>query len=608
MKKSIYILLSLLLSGGITGCQEASSLLDREDVGNLYDSDVFRYPTYAMYFVNEIYLNLPGTGFTINSSDWKGAYLECATDNGEARNLESYAQRFNNGNWNANNDLMNGAWATDYAQIRSCNQFLTHYDLIELEDDLQQHDRSDLENLKAQVYFLRAYHYYDLLKRYGGVPVLEDHVFKKDDPKLKAPRWTFAETVDYIVAECDKAAALFRIWPKESDATYGRANLGAALTLKAKTLALAASPLFNRPAGYPQYDAGDPHVALWRYPSYDRERWKTAADALKEVIDLEKFGLWTDKAGTKTAYETYFSTRATMKETIFPILRGPDNKLYQYHLPLDFMIISGLGTPLCYNLPTYDLVKAYEMKNGMLPEQEGSGYRPLNQFSNRDPRLKATIWHDGSAFCGIEFQTWRREITSKKKNGKDYITGYSRTGFYLRKYLDVDQNPSNSGVSLPNCYPVFRYADVLLLYAECLNEYYDDPAAVEGNAICASIDQVRHRAEMPGVEETFANRGWTLTQDNVRQLLRNERRVEFAFEDYRFWDIRRWMIGPETQRSVSELDIILKDDDRTKVYNEIQIEKRAWEDRMNLMPLPQSEVNKNKDLIQNWGWSPATLK
>ena len=98
-----------------------------------------------------------------------------------------------------------------------------------------------------------------------------------------------------------------------------------------------------------------------------------------------------------------------------------------------------------------------------------------------------------------------------------------------------------------------------------------------------------------------------MTQENVWALIMNERRVEFAFEEQRFWDVRRWMIGDETQTSVHEVDIILADDDVTKSYSSRMIEKRAWEDRMNMLPIPQTEINRCPSLVQNWGWSPAQL-
>lgn len=600
MKRYTYILAVLCLLTTLGACTDSSALLDREDIGDLYDSDVFRNPTYARYFVNDIYFNLPG-GYAVSSS-WNGAYLDCATDNGEARHLDSDAHKFNNGNWNASSLPLGGVWSRDYAQIRACNKFLENYGSIETIEGIA--SRDDLERLRAETIFLRAFYYADLLKHFGGVPIVTRVLFA-GDPELSAPRTDFAGTVEWVVGQCDNAARLFRSVPDGASAdNFGRANEGTALALKAKVLLMAASPLFNRPEGYPDYDSADPNAALWRYPKYDRRRWNRAAEACKAVIDLGRYSLWTTRSGSKSAYETYFATRATTNESIFPVLKGPSIDIYYNNLPFEFMIVRGKGSPVCYNLPTWDLVAAYEMADGKLPEQEGSGYRPLNPFSGRDPRLEATVWHDGSTFCDIEFQTWRREVTSEKSDGKDYIKGYSRTGFFLRKYMDADLDPTGV-VTLPNSYPIIRYADILLSYAEALNEYFDDPASAPGNAIRTSIDLVRSRAGMPGVDETFANRGWELTQENVRTLLRNERRVEFAFEEHRFWDVRRWMTGAETQTAVHELDIVLADDDRTKSYEVRPVESRAWADRMNLMPLPQSEINKNPNLVQNWGWSPA---
>lgn len=604
MKIKLYIILDLIiLSIVMSSCLDASSLMDKEDVGDLYEKDVFKDPTYARYFVNDIYYSLP-KGAAV--SGWGGAYLDCATDNGEARPLNSNAQRFNNGNWNADDLPLGGVWSNYYAAIRACNKFLENYDYIEERPGVA--TREDLEYLRGQVIFLRAFFYAELLKYFGGVPIL-DHTLHFDSPELtEAKRATFDQCVKYILSECDVAIEIFRSVNQDwSGNNFGRANDGVALALKGKVLAMAASPLYNRPSNYPQYDSEDINRELWRYPDYNKERWNDAAKALKAVIDLGRYDLYRKTNGTKSAYETYFVTRNTVEESIFPFLKGPSIDIYYNNLPFNFINVRGKGTPVCYNLPTQDLVAAYEMQNGMLPEQEGSGFRPLHPFSGRDPRMEATIWYDGATFCGIEFNTWRRDIDSEKPWGKDYILGYSRTGFFLKKFMDKDLNPTNK-VTVPNSYPIIRYADILLLYAETLNEYYDDPSSAPDDAICWAISEVRNRAGMPDVRTTFANRGWPLTQENIRKLIQNERRVEFAFEEHRFWDIRRWMIGPETQRSVHEQEIILKEDDKTKEYNVREIEKRRYEDFMNLMPIPQSEINRNKNLIQNWGWSPRIVE
>mgnify|MGYP000398616289 FL=1 len=521
MKIKLYTIANLaLFIVFLSSCLDASSLMDKEDVGDLYEKDVFKDPTYARYFVNDIYYSLP-KGAEVPGS-WGGAYLDCATDNGEARSLDSDAQRFNNGNWNAESVPLGSVWSTNYAAIRACNKFLENYDYIEERDGVA--TRSDLEYLRGQVIFLRAFFYAELLKHFGGIPILEE-TLHFGSPELKgAKRATFAQCVDYILRECDDAIAIFRSVNKDwAGNNFGRANDGVALSLKGKVLALAASPLYNRPSDYPQYDSESQNKELWRYSDYKKERWNDAAKALKAVIDLGRYDLYKKTNGTKSAYETYFVTRNTVEESIFPFLKGPSIDVYYNNLPFNFMLVRGKGSPVCYNLPTQDLVATYEMQNGMLPEQDGSGFRPLHPFSGRDPRLDATIWYDEATFCGVEFKTWRRDVDSDKPWGKDYIRGYSRTGFFLKKFMDKDLNPTNN-VTVPNSYPIIRYADILLLYAEALNEYYDDPALAPDDAICWAISTVRARAGMPDVRTTFTNRGWALTQENVRKLIQNERR------------------------------------------------------------------------------------
>jgi len=619
MNKIHYILLILILPVILfVSCDDdSSSLLDREDVGDLFERDVFVDPVYATYFVADIYYNIPGTGFEAGSG-WQRAYLDCATDNGEARRMDSYAQLFNTGNWNANRIPL-ATWAHCYAFIRECNTFLKHYDKIVPDDSNDQRNRNTMEYLKGEVYFLRAYYYAYLAKCFGGVPLIDEKL-DLDSEKLKAERPTFAETIEFIVNDCEMAEIFIQKYDEYLEGrpsgvgtspsevrlqNYGKANLGVVKALKAKVLLMAASPLFNRPSEYPgdlQYDSSDPNKACWRYPDYDRNRWRRAANAAAEVINLKQYSLFSNAKGTKTAYETLFTERAPMDEVIYPYLRTATSEIYQDNLPFEFLNVKGRGTPLCYNLPTQELVDAYEMKNGMLPEQEGSGFRPLNPYKDRDPRFESTIWHDESVYAGVKFNNWRREITSHKGFGKHYITGYSRTGYYLKKYMDIDQDARETA-SLPNTYPILRYADILLGYAEALNEFYNDPASAPGDSACWAVNQVRQRAGMPTVNVTFANRTWNMNQENLRKLIRNERRVEFAFEEHRFWDIRRWMIGEETQKIVSEMDIILKDNDLDKVYTKKQFETRRYTQKMNLLPIPMTEVKKNPKLYQNWGWN-----
>lgn len=269
MKKIVYILLLCL---PMLSCQDASSLMDKEDVGDLYEKDVFRSGTYARYFVNDIYYNIISTGYGV--SGWGGAYMALRhRTTARPAQLNSAAHRYNTGNWNAADNPLGFIWTNSYAQIRACNKFLENYHLIEEESGIT--TRLDIEYLRAQVIFLRAYFYSELLRAFGGVPLITK-VLSMDDPEIKSERDSFKTILDFIVGECENAAELLKSLRGE-DATryglfggnFGRANEGIALALKAKVLLMAASPLFNRPADFSQYDSADPNVSLWRYPDYD---------------------------------------------------------------------------------------------------------------------------------------------------------------------------------------------------------------------------------------------------------------------------------------------------------------------------------------------------
>lgn len=182
---------------------------------------------------------------------------------------------------------------------------------------------------------MRAFFYAELLKHFGGVPLLDKTLHFGSSDLKEAKRATFSECVEYILKECDDAIAIFRSVNQDwASNNFGRANDGVALALKGKVLTMAASPLFNRPDNYPQYDSEDSNKAFWRYPNYDKERWNNAAKALKAVIDLGRYDLYKKTNGTKSSYETYFVTRNTVEESIFPFLKGPTIDIYYQNLPL----------------------------------------------------------------------------------------------------------------------------------------------------------------------------------------------------------------------------------------------------------------------------------
>lgn len=219
-----------------------------------------------------------------------------------------------------------------------------------------------------------------------------------------------------------------------------------------------------------------------------------------------------------------------------------------------------------------------------------SGYDPDNPYQDRDPRLAQTVVTNNSMFKGRAVEIWR--------GGKDGPPGSNATptGYYLRKYVieDVSLDPNNT-TTQQHTWVLFRYAEVLLNYAEAVNEAYGPQGTAAGLNMSATeaVNMVRERVDMPPLQEG-------LGRGEFRQKVREERRVELAFENHRFWDIRRWQIGPSTQE-IYGVNIDRLGENNFE-YERVLVEDRVWNDRMYLYPIPQNEVFINESLEQNPGW------
>ena len=219
-----------------------------------------------------------------------------------------------------------------------------------------------------------------------------------------------------------------------------------------------------------------------------------------------------------------------------------------------------------------------------------SGYDATNPYAGRDPRLAETVLVNGAAWKGETIESFVGGL-----NGAPIVNA-TKTGYYLKKYVieDINLTPTNT-TSREHTWVLFRLGEVLLNYAEAMNEAYGpENASTYGMTALEAVNKIRARANMPN----FPN---GLSKDEFRQKLQNERMVELAFEDHRFWDVRRWKIGNETT------DIYAVKITRDAVTNNFEYQKsllevRNFEERMNLYPIPKSEINKNSNLVQNSGW------
>jgi hypothetical protein len=545
----------------ITGCKKTWEDVPLEQFTEEYVWDVNdSLGTKARGFLADLYRNLPG-GYNRIGSDLLDAAsddaISSATGNTEVQKIAS------SGFTSLTNPEDN--WNNAYNTIRKATIFLNNFDRVPL-NTLLADGRSAKPAWRGEARFLRAFAYFELLKRYGGVPVMGDWVRQVNDD-VSVARSSFEETVNYIVSECNKAADSLYIDPIE-DSKLGYVTKGAALALKARTLLYAASPLFN--GG--NIEAGNP---LTGYTDHKAERWKRAADAARELIDYGKFTL-------EDQFKNIFIV-PNSREVIFSRVQGPNQDVEKNNGPVGYAAAVSLGR----TSPAQELIDAFPMSNGLPIEDPSSGYDDAFPYANRDPRLTFTIFYNGSQWMNRAVQTFEGGLDKPNTSVQQ-----TRSGYYMRKFMGNFENENNLANTSHN-FAFFRYGEVLLNYAEALNEY-EGPVQEVYDAIAA----IRRRA---GLNPYTLASG--LTKEQMRTIIRNERRVELAFEEHRFFDIRRWKIAEQVMNAPLHGMRIDISSAGNRTYQRIQIQTTRFNaPAMYLYPIQYDEVAKNPNMQQNPGW------
>lgn len=577
MKRYIYLLTvcALLMTAA---CQK----LDREFVTTIGIKEIEQSLTNVQALLSAVYSEIPDGTLYIGGN----AMMASATDEAEFTNETSSIQTFNSGSWNAINNP-DFVWGNYYRGIHKVNLFLVSTGKINLDPwkldpspSAQSVYNTNVASIKRWTYearFLRAYFYFELIKRYGGVPILND-VLALDADLSSVKRNSLDECIKFITVECDSAAANLPLnattLPYVATNDLGRVTKLTALALKSRVLLYAASDLFNTPT----WAGGYANPELISLPAGDRTaRWKAASDAAKAVIDAAA-------PPTLGAYKALFNT-FNNAEIIFTRSNAASNQFERNNSPIGF----NLG--LSGNTPSQDLVDAYEVKVDATTAVKFDWTNPAHAAApyaaNRDPRLLMTVIANNTTFGtpsrAVQLHTGGLDAKP--------ITNASKTGYYLRKYQIESLNLLNGNTGV-HSWIIFRYPEIYLNYAEALNEWSP------GNAdIKKYVDLVRART---GVAMPPMPAG--LSQTEVRDRIRNEKRVEFAFEDHRFWDVRRWMIAPTVFAQPLRGVDITKNTDGTFTYKPIKVEDRAFNPKMYFYPIPQSELNIVKGLVQNPLW------
>ncbi len=552
-------------------CLGACVDLNRELVTDLSEKQIVTSYEFTLNRINSIYTDIPSGYLAID-----GAMAASATDEAEHTLETSTVHKFNNGSWNAVDNPEN-LWSTFYRGIRKANQFLVASDSVNLDQYRLDPSAStqavyntrlaDIRRWKYEARFLRAYFYFELVKRYGGVPILTKALSIEDDFS-GVKRNSLAECIQFITSECDSTAANLPVsYPA---AELGRATKGASLALKSRTLLYAASDLFNTPS----WATGYSNPELISLTGDRAARWKAAADAAKAVIDLSGTGY-----SLNANYRNLFITNSfTSSEVIFARRMGSSNEFEKANYPVGYDLGQSGTTP------SQNLVDAYEMKDGTKFDWNNPVHA-AKPYANRDPRLYESILVNDTLFKGRKVEAW---TGGKDGNG---ILKATRTGYYLKKHVNENLNLLLNTASVQS-WNLFRLGEIYLNYAEALNEYEPTNANIK-----TYVDFVRGRL---GIVLPPLPAG--LSQAAMRERIRNERRVELAFEDHRNWDVRRWMQAPQ-YLGVPLMGVdITKAANGTFTYKPVKVEDRIFMPKMYLYPLPQSEINTSKGLVQNPLW------
>ena len=482
---------------------------------------------------------------------WYVTFMDAATDNAYSRDTWMGAQVIGNGTSTAANPGRN---YYKYTRIRRCNLFIENIDKVTM-------DETRKKKWKAEARFLRAFNYFVMVQLYGGVPLVDKTLGGEE----KLPRSTEEQCVAWIIKELGEAATDLPV--QNYIQSGGHVTKGAALALKARV------ELFYR-------------------------KWDDAITDAKAVMDMDgTFELYADYRGLFLV-----GNKLNQKEWLYAQQYAPTaasgTSLYPVLVPYGDLTDGWASIN-----PADNLAQAYEVIDGTTINEGSPLYNPNNPYKNRDPRLNATLIAPGEFWKDRYFDPWKKFYTEGSRKGQqnlDYWADWrgARTGYLLKKFVEPitsDQN-NKAGQDMP----LIRFAEAFLIYAEAKIEK-GEPDASMYNA----IDKVRMRAGMPKVDRLKYS-----TQGKLRELVRRERRVEFAMEGLRYYDIKRWDIGaqviPGPLLTAKESNVNGETGQLTfaadaKTYT---IETRTFHaDRKYLWPIPQGELDANKGSItQNPGY------
>ncbi|MBB6328991.1 hypothetical protein FHS59_004655 [Algoriphagus iocasae] len=546
----------------LVGCNE--DFLDVVPTDRVSDASILSDSTLFEAYVINRYLgvrltnkegdgNLPGFGRGFEYAMWSSLTDESIYNNDDNTWFIQQGQLSPQ-----NTGIAGTFWGRSYRSIREVNYALTNIGELEM-------SQTGKDLLIAELKFIRAFRYFDLIKNYGDVVLMGDKVAQLGedftDPSYyeRAPK---EQAIAYVIQELEEAISGL---PQNNSGTWkeGRATKGAAMALKSRLLLYAASPLYN--------DGGS-----------DIQKWQQAAQAAKDVMNMGQYSLYqngyselflTPQSNSEIIFARYYNINS--RHTALEIANGPNG-------------YDGWGG----NVPLQNLVDDYEMMDGT-PFDWNNPEHANAPYENRDPRFYQSILYNGAPYRDRTVETFLPNGRDSQGGPSNWNT--SKSGYYLRKFINEDlpiRNPWE--VAGTQNWIYFRYAEILLNYAEAQNEAVGPDASVY-----EAVNSIRSRS---GVEMPPLPAG--LSQEEMREKIHHERRIELAFEEHRYYDVRRWMTADVVENTPAYGIEILKADDGTLTYNrKVSLNGKKFEQQHYWLPIPRSEIlASDNQLEQNPGY------
>ena len=591
----LYIILAGILL--VSGCEKA---LDTKVTWQIGDEDVWRVPELAMGVLHKAY-----NGISNRPDCYAENFLDAATDNAVCTQHSASVYKLGQGAMTSFNNPI-GNWSTCYNMLEYVNSFLENglsdnvlYNREDPDKDAQIKDR-----LRGEAYFLRAWWHFELLRMYGGksadgkalgVPVADHYIsYEEASENGMFIRPSYQATVDFICNDLDLAMELLPASYSGSDQNFGdtqigRATSGAAAVLKSRVLLYSASPAMQdddivKITGMGTYEVVNPGIY--------QKKWELVAKQIARILTMEGFGTYVPLLPSDIA-------DAQSESSDFAFRRYFNNNLLEAnHFPPYYF-----GKSM--TVPSHNLVKAFCAKNGFPVTDPRSGvdisgpaFDMSRLYSVMDDRFARVIYSQGSVFGNSGTAL---DMSEGGRDSHGYNENATTTGYYLAKFVSTVSGMLNPVASAGSAHynPLLRKSEVLLNYAEASNEAYGPKAVGEGSSVSA-YDIIKSIRSLAG---GIMSDAWLDEcaggKDTFRALIQNERRLEFAFENHRYFDMRRWLLPLDEDVCGVE---ITRNEDNTFSYKEKVVEPRKYTVRDYYAPLPYAEISKNPNLVNNTGW------